>query len=386
MNYIYFDNAATTKINEDVLNDMINFENINFANSSSTHKLGIKVKSEINKARRNIANSINADENEIYFTSGATESNNLAILGIINNSKKKIKHIITSKIEHSSILNICKNLENRDDIQISYLDVDENGIIPIDEIKKNINENTILISIMFVNNEIGTIQNIKEIGELAKKYNIYFHSDAVAGYLKLDINVKNFNIDLMSISSHKIYGPKGIGAIFIKKNTKINPIIFGGNQEFNLRAGTLNSMGIIGFSSAVTKFINEKDKILNNEKILNEYLIKHLNSNNNIILNSNKFSINNIINFSIKNKDINKLALILDLNNICVSLGSACNAGVNKISDVIKNIYIDKYDKNKNKIILNDCEINGAIRISISYKNTIDEINKFLKILNDFTK
>ena len=255
MNSKYFDNAATTRTKEEIVNVMLPYYKTEFGNPSSMYTLGRSAKKAIDIARKNVADLINSNPNEIYFTSGGSESDNTAIRGIAYKYQEKGKHIITSKIEHPAILNSCRKLEE-EGFTVTYLNVDNEGKIDLDELRKRIDNDTILISIMFANNEIGTLEPIKEISKIAKENNIIFHTDAVQGAGNMPIDVKELGIDLLSISGHKLYGPKGIGALYVKEGIEFENIIYGGHQEKGKRAGTENVAGIVGLGEAC-KLANE---------------------------------------------------------------------------------------------------------------------------------
>ena len=250
MEHIYLDNSATTRLDDEVLKEMMPYLTEEYGNASSIYKLGRNTRNAVETAREKIAKAINAEPDEIYFTSGGTESDNTAIRGIAYNNKKKGNHIITSKIEHPAILETCKQLE-KEGFEITYLNVDKNGIIDFEQLKNSIKETTILISIMFANNEIGTIQPIKEIGTIARENNIYFHTDSVQAVGSLKIDVKEMNIDSLSMSAHKFYGPKGIGVLYVKKGIIFQKFMNGGHQERNKRAGTENVPAIVGMGKAI---------------------------------------------------------------------------------------------------------------------------------------
>ena len=250
MKHIYLDNSATTRLDDEVLKEMMPYLTEEYGNASSIYKLGRNTRNAVETAREKIAKSINAEPDEIYFTSGGTESDNTTIRGIAYNNKKKGNHIITSKIEHPAILETCKQLE-KEGFEITYLNVDKNGIIDFEQLKNSIKETTILISIMFANNEIGTLQPIKEIGTIARENNIYFHTDSVQAVGSIKIDVKKMNIDSLSMSAHKFYGPKGIGALYIKKGITFQKFMNGGHQERNKRAGTENVPAIVGMGKAI---------------------------------------------------------------------------------------------------------------------------------------
>ena len=256
----YFDHAATTSVDEDVLKEMLPFFSIEYGNPSSIYSIGRHAKKAVEESRQKVARVINSIPKEIYFTSCGSESDNLAIKGIAYANKCKGNHIITSKIEHPAVLNTCKSLES-EGFNITYLDVDKNGFIDLSDLENNITNKTILISIMFANNEIGTIQLIKDIGLIAKKHNVIFHTDAVQAVGNIQIDVKKMNIDLLSMSGHKFYGPKGIGALYVRKNIDFKKLQDGGHQEKDKRAGTENVAEIVGLGKAIEKAYSNVRKV-----------------------------------------------------------------------------------------------------------------------------
>jgi len=366
---IYLDNASSTTVDPKVLEAMIPYFSQNYGNPSSINLKGLEAKQSIDNARKSIASIINCSPSEIIFTSGGTESNNLAIKGIAKTFPKK-KHIIISQIEHSSIINPCEDLKKQG-YEISYIKVDKEGIINTDQLKKLITEKTALVSIIYANNEIGTIQDIKKIANICKEKNTYFHTDACQAVNFLDINVKNLELDLMTINSSKIYGPKGIGALYVKKRTKISPIIFGGGQEKGLRSGTLNSPGIIGMAKAMELVVQNKEK--NSKKInnlTNLLLSKLLKHNDFFKLNGNLTNrIPNNINIQIQNIEGKEFILLLNENNICASTGSACNSGKENPSHVLK------------AIGLSDQEANSSIRLTLGKFNKEEEMTNTANII-----
>ena len=269
---IYLDNAATTKTAKEAVDAMLPFFTEHYGNASSIYSLGAESKKAMTQAREIIAESIGATPAEIYFTAGGSESDNWALVATAEAYASKGKHIITSRIEHHAILHTCDYLKTRG-YEITYVDVDENGVIKLDELKKAIRPDTILISVMFANNEIGTIQPIKEIGEIAKEHGILFHTDAVQAYGHVPINVDEDHIDMLSTSGHKINGPKGIGFLYIRKGVKIRSFIHGGQQERSRRAGTENIPGIVGYGAAVKKAFESLTERMNKETRLRDYLI-----------------------------------------------------------------------------------------------------------------
>lgn len=261
----YFDHAATTYTKEEVLKEMLPYFGVQYGNPSSIYGLGREAKRAIEKARQRVAKVLNCNANEVYFTSGGTESDNIAIRGIAYANKNKGNHIITSKIEHHAVLNTCKKLEE-EGFEVTYLNVDEDGIVDLNELKQNIKDTTILITIMFANNEIGTIQPLEDIGKIAKDNNIIFHTDAVQAIGNAKIDVKTMNIDALSMSAHKFYGPKGIGAVYIKKEIPFNKIMEGGHQERDKRPSTENVAGIVGLGKAIELVYDEFDRY--NKKLI----------------------------------------------------------------------------------------------------------------------
>lgn len=356
---IYADYAATTPIDKEVANKIYAYLTTNFANASSVHSYGREASSIIENSRKQIAEILNAQKNEIYFTSGGTESDNWAIQGVLAATEKK--HIITSVIEHHAVLNCCKALEKRG-IRVTYLPVNKFGKVDLDALKNSVCEDTALISIMTANNEIGTLQDIDKIGEIANENNIPFHTDAVQAVGNLSIDVKKSKITLLSISAHKFYGPKGIGVLYIKEGTKISNLCYGGSQERDRRPGTLNTPLIAGMASAIKK---ANDNLENN----NLTVSKRVETVRNIIIKNLPDSIFNghptdrlmgNLSVSFKNVQSEGLLVLLDTMGVCVSAGAACSAGAVKTSHVLEAINedADKY---------------GTIRISLSHLTTNDE-------------
>lgn len=373
---IYLDNAATTRVKEEVMETMMPYFCEKFYNPSSVYGPSRNITKEIQEARKKIANSIGADENEIYFTSGGSESDNWAIKGIALSKQNKGKHIITSKIEHHAVLETCKELEKQG-YEITYINVNEEGIINLEELEQSIKEDTILVSIMTANNEIGVIEPIKEIGNICRKHNVLFHTDAVQAYGNIEINVEEMNIDLLSTSAHKIHGPKGIGFLYIKKGIKIDSLINGGNQEKGKRAGTTNSALIMGFAKAVELKI--KNMKTNNEYILNlrNHLIKRITKEIPYVKinGSMEQRLPGNINISFRFIEGEGMLLKLDMAGICASSGSACTSGSLDPSHVLLAIGLPH-------------EIaHGSLRISINEENTIEEIDytvdELKKIINE---
>ena len=325
---IYLDNAATTKTSEEVVAAMLPYFTEYYGNPSSVYEFASESKKAVSNARRTIAETLGAQENEIYFTAGGSEADNWALKATAEAYQSKGKHIITTKIEHHAILHTAEYLEKRG-FEITYIGVDENGVVKVDELEKAIRPDTILISVMFANNEIGTIQPIKEIGEIAKKHGVLFHTDAVQAYGQLPINVDELHIDMLSSSGHKLNGPKGIGFLYIRKGVKIRSFVHGGAQERKRRAGTENVPGIVGYGKAAeiaaktmkertAKEIELRDHLI--DRVLAEVPYTRLNGHRTNRLPNNA-------NFSFQFVEGESLLILLDNNGICGSSGSACTSG-----------------------------------------------------------
>ena len=369
---IYLDNAASTAVHPEVVKEMLPYFDVQYGNPSSIHQFGRKAKNAIQKARKQVAALIGAEPDEILFTSGGTESNNTILYGIpkLQGSHLDQNHIITSSIEHEAILQPCKEFENIG-IKITYLPVDEHGIVNPDDITNSINPHTVLVSIMFANNEVGTIQPIKEISEICKKYQIPFHTDAVQAVGKVPINVKELGVDALSISSHKINGPKGIGALFIKKGVIITPQILGGGQENGMRSGTENVASIVGFGKAceiAKERLNEN--ISHFQTLHSSMLSKIVKEISHVKLNGHpgKRIFNNIhLTFlGVQGED---LIIKLDEHGIAASTGSACSVHTQKASHVLK------------AMGFNHEQITGSLRMSFGYMNTLDEVEQTVEVL-----
>lgn len=342
---VYLDNSATTKVSKEVKKAMLPFFDNIFGNENSSHSFGREANAFAEKARKQMAMVLNCNTNEIYFTSSGSESNSWAIVGLALANQQKGKHIITSKIEHDSILNACKFLEKMG-FTVTYLDVNSLGEVDIEQLINSITPQTILISIMMANNEVGTRQNVEKIGEIAGQNNIIFHTDAVQTFGLENIDVKALNVDCLSVSSHKIYGPKGVGLLYLKNGIKIENLIFGGNQEFGKRGGTLNTAGIVGFAKATEIAYKNIEKVQKNLKNLQKYLIFRLKTEfgDKIIINGNiENCMPQIVSVSFENIDANILLIKLDQMGIAVSRGSACTAGSNLPSYVLTSMGKQKY-------------------------------------------
>ena len=361
---IYLDNAATTKTNPKVVEAMLPYFTENYGNPSSIYSSGGTSKKAVNQARSTIADSIGAKMEEIYFTAGGSEADNWAIKTTAEAYREKGNHIITTKIEHHAVLHTCQYLEKKG-FEITYLDVDEYGVVRLEEVESAIRPNTILISIMFANNEIGTIEPIAEIGAIAKEKGILFHTDAVQAYGHIPINVDEMNIDMLSTSGHKIYGPKGIGFLYIRGGIKIRSFIHGGAQERSRRAGTENVPGIVGFGKAVELSLENMEERSQKERQLRDYFIEkieeeipycHLNGHREQRLPNNA-------NISFSFIEGESLLIMLDMKGICASSGSACTSGSLDPSHVLLAIGL-KHE-----------EAHGSLRITLSDENTIEELD-----------
>lgn len=366
---IYLDNSATTKQYNQVTTEMIRVFEEEFGNPSSLHRLGLNSEKTIKKARENVAQSLGVQEEEIIFTSGGTEADNMAILGVARSRRRKGNKIITSKVEHAAVLESCKRLE-KEGFQVVYIDVDKLGIIDIKQLESEIDKDTILISIMHINNEVGAIQPIEEIYKLKENYarengtSILLHVDAVQSYGKLEL--KSINADLISISGHKVHGPKGVGALYVKKGIIIEPIILGGGQEKGIRSGTENVPAIAGFGVAAKKIFYEHAMTFEKLENIRNYFIEEISKNINDIKwnsNINEKSSPSIVNVSFTGLKGEVLLHFLEQEGIYVSTGSACSSNKKGQSHVLK------------AMNLKDNEIEGAIRFSFSEFNTKDEIN-----------
>lgn len=327
-NKVYLDHSATTRTDDEVAKLMLEYMTENYGNPSSIHSFGRNARKVVEEAREKIAKTIGAEPNEIIFTSGGTESDNIAIRGTAYANKKRGNHIITSVIEHHAVLDTCKSLE-KEGFQVTYLPVDEYGMVRIEDINNAITDQTILISIMHANNEVGTIQPIKEIGAVAKEKGIYMHSDTVQSVGKIPVNVNELNLDMLSISAHKFYGPKGTGAIYIRKGVRILPISFGGSQERKRRPGTLDTPGIAGFAMAMEKAVNSIQEQNAFQSRLRDKLIKELMDKIEYVkLNGHPTDrLPNNVNLSFHFIEGESLLLSLDMKGIAASSGSACTSG-----------------------------------------------------------
>ncbi len=334
---VYLDNAATTYVSSEVLNEMIPCYNTIYGNSNSLHSFGRDAQAMVDRARDKVSKAINAKSSEIYFTSGGTEANNWAIKGIARANKNKGKHIIVSKIEHDSVLESCKELE-QEGFEVTYLNCDSEGLVSVPELLHYIRNDTILVSVMAVNNEVGTIQNIKTLASIAHDKGAIFHTDAVQAIGHIKIDVDDMGIDALSMSAHKIYGPKGVGALYVKSGIHIKSIIQGGTQEKGKRGGTVNVPSVVGFGKAIE--IATRDMVVNNQKLktIRDYFVRNVMEKIPYVhYNGHPYQkVNNIVNLSFEMVEGESVLLMLDLEGIAVSTGSACATGSLQTSHVIK--------------------------------------------------
>lgn len=368
MKTIYFDHAATTAVAPEVKEAMEPYFCENYGNASSLYELGYKSKEAINIARGNVAKAINAKPNEIYFTSCGSESDNLALKGVARAHRQNGNHIITSKIEHPAVLNACRQLE-KEGFRVTYLNVDKNGFIDLEELKNSINSKTILVSIMFANNEVGTIESIKEISRIVHSNNAIFHTDAVQAVGNIKIDVKEMGIDLLSMSAHKFYGPKGVGALYVRDSIDFIQLQNGGHQENDKRAGTENVAGIVGLGKAIE--LANNNIIQNNERLLNlrNYCIEQIKNRIPYIringdLNSRLPGNINISFLYVNGKDLVKL--LAKKGGICTSSGSACSSGLPQPSHVLL------------AMGLSEDIASSALRITLGKENTKEDIDYFV--------
>lgn len=358
---IYLDNAATTKLSENVLAEMLPFLGVRYGNPSSIYDLGRDSEMAIRESRKNIADTIGAKESQIFFTSGGSESDNWVLKSVFDTQKGS--HIITTKIEHPAVLRTCEYLEEFRGARVTYLDVDTDGVISLEQLEHSITKDTILISVMFANNEVGAIEPIKRIGEIAKKHKVLFHTDAVQAYGQVPINVDDLNIDFMSASGHKIHAPKGIGFLYARNKDSLVPLIHGGHQERGMRAGTENVAAIVGFGKAAVE-ANEKmlDKANHMEEIRDYIIERMLFEIDGISLNGDRWNrLPNNASFCLDGIEGESLVLLLDMNDIYVSSGSACTSGNMDGSYVLK------------AMGRTEEQAHGALRISLSEFTTMEE-------------
>lgn len=367
----YFDHAATTPVKEEVLKEMLPYFNIEFGNPSSMYTIGRRAKRALEEARTRVARAIGSKNKEIYFTSGGSESDNIAIKGVAFANREKGNHIITTKIEHPAILNTCKTLEKQG-FTVTYLNVDKDGLINLRELEESITNKTILISIMFANNEIGTIEPIEQIGKIAEANNVLFHTDSVQAIGNVKIDVNKMNIDLLSMSSHKFYGPKGVGALYIREGVNCNKLQDGGHQEREIRAGTENVAGIVGMGKAIEIAYRDFDKY--NEKLTNlrnYYISEVKNKIPNIKVNGSlEYRLPGNANISFEGVEGEAILLNLDMEGICASSGSACSTGQSTPSHVLLAMGVPS-----------DLAY-GALRVTFGDENRIEDVDYLIEKLS----
>ncbi|WP_319509014.1 cysteine desulfurase NifS [uncultured Methanolobus sp.] len=371
MKRIYMDHSATTRVDSLVVDAMLPYFSEMFGNSSSLHSFGMEAAEALSMARKQVAEAIGALPEEIIFTSGGTESDNLAIRGVIPHNSEK-KHVITSVVEHPAVLNTCAYLETLGH-EISYVQVDGDGVVDLEKLEASIRENTVLISVMHANNEVGTIQPIKEIAQIAKKHNIYFHTDAVQSVGKIPVNVDDLGVDMLSISSHKIHGPKGVGVLYVRKGTIIEPIVFGGNHENGMRSGTENIPGIVGIGEAMILAKERLDADSKHMQKMRDSLISRIfESVPDVRLNGHPTQrLPNNVNLSFKYAEGESMLMLLDMKGVAVSTGSACSSKSLKASHVLSSLNIE-----------NDY-IHGSLRISLGRENTMEDVDYVVESLKE---
>lgn len=366
MREVYFDNSATTMVTESVKNIVVKTMTEDFGNPSSMHMVGVNAEKYIKEAQDNIARILKVDPKEIYFTSGGTESNNMAILGTVQANKRSGNKVITTAVEHSSVSSPMKYLEQQG-FNVVYLPVDKFGVADIEALKKEMDEETILVSVMYVNNEVGAIQPISEIGQYVKSINpqVIYHVDAIQAFGKMEIKPKKDNIDLLTVSGHKIHGPKGSGFIYIKKNTKINPIILGGGQQMGVRSGTENVPGIAGIGQAAKDCYDYLEENVKKMILLKDYLIDNLETIDGVTVNSRKGNDGapHVVSASFKGVRSEVLLHALEDRGIYISAGSACSSNKPAVSATLKAMGIDKE------------LLESTVRFSFSKFNTTEEID-----------
>lgn len=362
---IYFDHAATTPTRKEVVDGMLPYFYESYGNPSSIYSFAGQNKEAIEDVREKVAKAIGgASEREIFFTSGGTESNNWAIQGVAENYKQKGNHIITTTIEHHAVLHTCEYLEKKG-YEVTYLEVDKDGLINLEDLRAAIKETTILISIMFANNEVGTIQPIAEIGEIAKEAGVLFHTDAVQAVGHVEVDVKELNIDLLTLTGHKLYGPKGVGALYVKKGTRLRAFIHGGAQEKKRRGGTENVPGIVGLGIAIETAVNTMNVESPKQEALRDYLIEQIKEKvPHCKLNGHPSKrLPNNVNYSFEFIEGESLLIMLDMKGICASSGSACTSGSLDPSHVLLAIGLPH-------------EIaHGSLRISLGEQNTKEQLD-----------
>ncbi len=370
MKRVYLDNAATTKLIPEVMNEMIPYMTEVYGTPSSPHYFGQQSAMGLDKARRRVADAINADPSEIIFMSGGSEADNTAIRGIAERYAKKGRHIITTAVEHHAVLHTCQMLEKQG-FEVTYLPVDEYGMVTVDQVREAMRDDTVLVTVMFANNEVGTIMPIPEIGALCHERKVFFHTDAVQAIGHLPIDVKAMNIDMLSMSAHKFHGPKGVGALYLRKGIVLPPLIYGGAQERNRRAGTENVPGIVGMGKAIELACTDLDKKMASMSALRDKLITELPKRiPEIKLNGHPTKrLPNNVNFSIKYIEGESILLMLDLNGIAASSGSACTSGSLDPSHVLL------------AMGLTHEVAHGSVRMTLCDETTEEDVDYVLEVL-----
>lgn len=367
-NIIYMDNAATTAVRDEVVQEMLPFLQGAYGNPSSIYKLGREAKKAVDDARDRVAAALGAHSEEIYFTSGGTEANNLAVKGMINQGQGKM-HLITSAVEHHAVMDVCQELE-KEGLEVTYLPVDQYGMVDPEEVRRAIKPETVLITIMAANNEVGTVQPIEEIGKIAREYGVRFHTDAVQAVGSIPVEVNRINADLLSLSGHKFHGPKGVGALYIRKGLSIQPMWRGGAQERKIRPGTENVHGIVGLGKALELASQEVET--KGEKLtqLRDKLIKGLLAEEEVFLNGHPTRrLPGNVNVSIRYVEGESLLLSLDMEGVAASSGSACTSGSLEPSHVLIAMGRDHETAH------------GSLRFSLGKYNTEEEVDRVLEIL-----
>ncbi|WP_114570018.1 cysteine desulfurase family protein [Exiguobacterium flavidum] len=369
----YFDHAATSPMRREVLEKMMPYMLEEFGNPSSIHGQGRKARAAIDAARRVIAKELNAKPNELVFTSGGTESDNYAILGAAIANEDKGRHVITTRIEHHAVLHAFEELERRG-FEVTYLDVPESGVLSLSALEQALRTDTILVSVMFANNEVGTIQPIEQIGRLLKERAILFHTDAVQAFGKLEIDVDTLGIDLLSASAHKVNGPKGVGLLYIRSGVKVAPQTFGGEQERKRRAGTENVPGIAGFAEAVVLASGERETVQNQFSVLRHQLLTVLDENGVRYEVNGTDGLQHVINLYFSGIEIEPFLIMLDMRGFAVSSGSACTAGSIEPSHVLSAMYGEQERTRQ------------SVRISFGYGNDASQVELLAQALSDVVK
>ncbi|QLH75522.1 MAG: cysteine desulfurase [Methanomassiliicoccales archaeon] len=375
MTSVYFDNSATTMVDERVIKVMDRFHLVSYGNASSMHKMGLEAGEALDQARRSVARAIGGTAREIVFTSGGTEADNLALMGYSLANKERGKHIITSCIEHHAVLRTCEHLQTLG-FEVTYLPVTPEGQVRPEDLERAIRQDTIIVSIMSANNEIGTIQNIREIGAITRSRAIAFHTDAVQSICKQNLHVVKDNIDMLSISAHKFHGPKGVGALFVRKGLRISPIIFGGGQERGLRSSTENVPGIVGMAKAIDVGMEEMEDSVKRMREMRDLIIEGcLSYVKGAMLNGHQTErLCNNAHFCFKDLEGESLVLMLSSEGFMTSTGSACSSRSLEPSHVLK------------ALGLRNDQARGSLRVSLSKFNTMDQAKEFVDILPEIVE